>query len=81
MAKIYKNKTKNNEVFTKGEVRVEVTDDTPVKTIKTLNSLWTKRAVMVTTIANEQSALIAKDAEIVLMDIEVSKLDLKVKEE
>ena len=81
MAKIYKNKTKNNEVFTKGEVRVEVTDDTPVKTIKTLNSLWTQRAVMVTTIANEQSALIAKDAEIVLMDIEVSKLDLKVKEE
>ena len=81
MAKTYKNKTKNGVVFTKGEVQVEVTDDTPIKTIKTLNNLWTERAVMATTIVNTQVALIAKDAEIVLMDIEVSKLVLKTKEE
>lgn len=80
MAKTYANKTKDNEVFDKNSVQVEVTDDTPTKTIVTPGSLNTERAVLITLRDNTIAAITVLDAKIVLIDIEASKIVLKVPE-
>lgn len=79
-AKTFKSKTKDNEAFTKYEVQVEQIDDTPTVTVITLNSLNTRRQVLVTQIANKQAELILLDALIVSVDVEASKPILKIPE-
>lgn len=80
-AKTYNKKTKDNEVYTKNEVQVEQVDDVPTITVVTLNSLYTERAVAITTRDNAITRIAELDAKIALVDIEASKVILKEPEE
>lgn len=78
--KSYTKITNDNQVYTKAEVQVKQTDTDPILTTITLGSLTTRRAVLVTEIANKQNELVDLDLLIINVDVEASKVILKTEE-